>query len=159
MVSYLSDFHALNDKYTVLQEIEYFSDFFSDFDREKALSTLKELGVDENKKIKTLSKGTKEKISLILALSRNARLFVLDEPIAGVDPAAREYVLQTILSHKDKNATMLISTHLISEIEKYFNYVVFLKDGKLVMQGDTQEMIAREGKSIDELFREVFRWI
>ena len=159
MVSYLSDFHALNDKYTVLQEIEYFSDFFSDFDREKALSTLKELGVDENKKTKTLSKGTKEKISLILALSRNARLFVLDEPIAGVDPAAREYVLQTILSHKDKNATMLISTHLISEIEKYFNYVVFLKDGKLVMQGDTQEMIAREGKSIDELFREVFRWI
>jgi ABC-2 type transport system ATP-binding protein len=159
MISYLSDFHALNDKYTVLQEIEYFSDFFSDFDREKALSTLKELGVDENKKIKTLSKGTKEKISLILALSRNARLFVLDEPIAGVDPAAREYVLQTILSHKDKNATMLISTHLISEIEKYFNYVVFLKDGKLVMQGDTQEMIAREGKSIDELFREVFRWI
>ena len=159
MVSYLSDFHALNDKYTVLQEIEYFSDFFSDFDREKALSTLKELGVDENKKIKTLSKGTKEKISLILALSRNARLFVLDEPIAGVDPAAREYVLQTILSHKDKNATMLISTHLISEIEKYFNYVVFLKDGKLVMQGDTREMIAREGKSIDELFREVFRWI
>jgi len=159
IVSYLSDFHALNDKYTVRQEVEYFHDFFPDFDKQKALNSLRELNVDENKKIKTLSKGTKEKLSLMLALSRNARLFILDEPIAGVDPAAREYVLQTILSHKNENSTMLISTHLISEIEKYFDQVVFLKDGNAILQGNTKEIIEREGKSIDELFREVFRWM
>ena len=91
---------------------------------------IRELGVIETKKIKTLSKGTKEKLSLILTLSRNARLFVLDEPIAGVDPAAREYILETILSHKKKDTTMIISTHLISEIEHYFDYILFLKEGK-----------------------------
>ena len=159
VVSYLSDFHALNDKYTIGQEVEYFHDFFPDFEKEKALESLRELGVDENKKIKTLSKGTKEKLSLMLALSRNARLFILDEPIAGVDPAAREYVLQTILSHKNENATILLSTHLISEIEKYFDQVIFLKEGSAILQGNTQEIIEREGKSIDELFREVFRWM
>ena len=159
VVSYLSDFHALNDKYTIRQEVEYFHDFFPDFEKEKALESLRELGVDENKKIKTLSKGTKEKLSLMLALSRNARLFILDEPIAGVDPAAREYVLQTILSHKNENATILLSTHLISEIEKYFDQVIFLKEGSAILQGNTQEIIEREGKSIDELFREVFRWM
>ena len=159
IVSYLSDAYPLNESYTVLQQIEYFEDFFSDFDREKALQMVKELGVAEKQRIKTLSKGTKEKLSLILTLSRNARVFVLDEPIAGVDPAARDYILQTILSHKSANSTMIISTHLISEIEEYFDYVLFLKQGRLVLQGATDEIRAREGKTIDALFREVFRWI
>ena len=157
-VSYLSDAHSLNNKYTALEQIEYFEDFFPDFDKVKALTMLRELGVDEKKKIKTLSKGTKEKLSLILTLSRNARLFILDEPIAGVDPAARDYILQTILAHKSSNSTMLLSTHLISEIEQYFDYVLFLKEGNIVLQGEAEEIRQREGKSIDELFREVFRW-
>lgn len=159
IVSYLSDAYPLNESYTVLQQIEYFEDFFSDFDREKALQMVKELGVAEKQRIKTLSKGTKEKLSLILTLSRNARLFILDEPIAGVDPAARDYILQTILAHKSANSTMIISTHLISEIEEYFDYVLFLRQGQVVLQGATDEIRAREGKTIDALFREVFRWI
>lgn len=159
IVSYLSDAHSLNNDYTVLQQLEYFEDFFLDFDKEKALQMIRELSVDETKKIKTLSKGTKEKLSLILTLSRNARLFILDEPIAGVDPAARDYILQTILSHKKENATMIISTHLISEIEQYFDYILFLKEGGIVLQGEANAIREREGKTIDELFREVFRWM
>lgn len=158
IVSYLSDTHALNAHYTIEQELEYFSDFFLDFDKEKALRMLRELGLDVTKKIRTLSKGTKEKVSLILTLSRNARVFILDEPIAGVDPASRDYILRTILSHKNENATMIISTHLISEIEQYFNYVLFLKEGEVVLQGEAEAIRQREEKSIDELFREVFRW-
>lgn len=159
IVSYLSDTHSLNDNYSVKQEIEYFTDFFDDFDKEKALRMLRELGVDERKKVKALSKGTKEKLALILTLSRNAKLYVLDEPIAGVDPAARDYILQTILANKAENATMLISTHLISEIEDYFDYIIFLKEGNVVLQGDREEIRAREGKTIDALFREVFKWM
>ena len=159
IVSYLSDAHSLDDSMTVMQELAYFEEFFLDFDKEKALTMIRELGVDEKKKIKTLSKGTKEKLSLILTLSRNARLFILDEPIAGVDPAARDYILRTILAHKRANSTMLISTHLISEIEQYFDHVIFLKEGNVVLNGKADEIREREGKSIDELFREVFRWI
>lgn len=159
IVSYLSDAHALNENYTVKQEIEYFVDFFDDFDKEKAEKMIRELGIDEKKKVKTLSKGTKEKLSLVLTLSRNARLFILDEPIAGVDPAARDYILETILSHKLANSTMLISTHLISEIEQYFDYIIFLKEGEVVLHGETESIRQREGKTIDALFREVFRWI
>ncbi len=159
IVSYLSDTHSLNDNYSVKQEIEYFTDFFDDFDKEKALRMLRELGVDERKKVKALSKGTKEKLALILTLSRNAKLYILDEPIAGVDPAARDYILQTILANKAENATMLISTHLISEIEDYFDYIIFLKEGNVVLQGDREEIRAREGKTIDALFREVFKWM
>lgn len=159
IVSYLSDTHSLNDNYSVKQEIEYFTDFFDDFDKEKALRMLRELGVDERKKVKALSKGTKEKLALILTLSRNAKLYILDEPIAGVDPAARDYILQTILANKAENATMLISTHLISEIEDYFDYIIFLKEGNVVLQGNREEIRAREGKTIDALFREVFKWM
>lgn len=158
IVSYLSDTHALNAHYTIAQELEYFSDFFLDFDKEKALRMLGELGLDVTRKIRTLSKGTKEKVSLILTLSRNARVFILDEPIAGVDPASRDYILRTILAHKNENATMIISTHLIAEIEQYFNYVLFLKEGEVVLQGEAEAIRQREEKTIDELFREVFRW-
>ena len=159
IVSYLSDAHSLTDKYTVMEQVEFFQDFFDDFDRAKAEKMIFELGINFKSKIKTLSKGTKEKLALILTLSRNARLFILDEPIAGVDPAARDYILSTILSHKQANATMLISTHLISEIEQYFDYVIFLKEGRVVLEGKTGEIRESEGKSIDELFREVFRWM
>ena len=159
VVSYLSDAHALNNDYTVMQEIEYFADFFSDFDREKALRMMIELGVDDKKKVKALSKGTKEKLALLLTLSRNARLYILDEPIAGVDPAARDYILKTILANKAENATVLMSTHLISEIEEYFDYIVFLKQGNVVLQGEPNAIRSREGKSIDELFREIFKWM
>ncbi len=158
IVSYLSDAHSLSPHYTIEQELEYFADFFLDFDTEKARNMLAELGLDGKRKIRTLSKGTKEKVSLILTLSRNAKVFILDEPIAGVDPASRDYILRTILSHKNENATMLISTHLIAEIEQYFNYVLFLKEGEIVLQGEAEAIRLREGKTIDELFREVFRW-
>ena len=159
VVSYLSDFYSLVDSYTVTQELAYFEDFFVDFDREKAEKMIADLGINPKQKVKTLSKGTKEKLALVLTLSRRAKLFVLDEPIAGVDPAARDYVLNTILAGKDKDATMIISTHLISEIEQYFNHIVFLKEGRVVLSGKADEIREREGKTIDELFREVFRWI
>ena len=159
MVSYLSDFYSLIDGYTVSQELDYFQDFFDDFDRAKAERMIAELGVPSKQKVKSLSKGTKEKLALILTLSRNARLFVLDEPIAGVDPAAREYVLKAILANKSERATILLSTHLISEIEQYFDHVIFLKEGRVVLSGKTEEIRQREGKTIDELFREIFRWI
>ena len=159
VVSYLPDAHALNNEYTPLQEIDYFADFFDDFDKEKALRMMRELGVEEKKKIKALSKGTKEKLALLLTLSRNARLYILDEPIAGVDPAARDYILQTILANKAENATVLMSTHLISEIENYFDHIVFLKTGNIVLQGEPNAIRQREGKTIDELFREIFKWM
>lgn len=159
IVSYLSDAHSLNENFTVTQELDYFEEFFLDFDRAKAEQMIEQLGVNAKQKVKALSKGTKEKLSLILTLSRNARLFILDEPIAGVDPAARDYILQTILTHKKADSTMIISTHLISEIEQYFDYVLFLKEGRVVIQGTADEVRERAGKSIDALFREVFRWM
>ena len=159
VVSYLSDAHSLNESYTVQEEVEYYSDFFLDFDKEKAWKMIEELGVNKKQKVKALSKGTKEKLSLILTLSRNAKLFVLDEPIAGVDPAARDYILQTIFAHRNEKSTIIISTHLISEIEQYFDHVIFLKEGKIVLEGNADEIRAREKQSIDALFREVFKWM
>ena len=159
LVSYLSDFYSLNESYTVREELDYYSDFFTDFDRLKAETMLRDLGIDTTSKVKTLSKGTKEKLALILTLSRNARLYIFDEPIAGVDPAAREYVLETILSNRSENSTILLSTHLISEIEQYFDHVIFLRQGRVVLDGPAQQVRDEHGKSIDALFREVFRWI
>lgn len=159
VVSYLSDAHSLNESYTVQEEVDYYADFFLDFDKEKAWKMIEELGVKKNQKVKALSKGTKEKLSLILTLSRNAKLFILDEPIAGVDPAARDYILQTIFAHKNEKSTIIISTHLISEIEQYFDYVLFLKEGKIVLEGKADEIRERENCSIDALFREVFKWM
>ncbi len=159
IVSYLSDAHSLNESLTVTGELDYFEEFFPDFDRKKAEAMIAELGVNSKQKVRTLSKGTKEKLSLILTLSRNARVFILDEPIAGVDPAARDYILEKILAHKNADSTMIISTHLIAEIEEYFDYVLFLKEGEVVLHGVAEEIRAREGKSIDTLFREVFKWM
>lgn len=159
IVAYLSDFYALDQSLTVEEELEYFSDFFLDFNREKAERMLKELAIQRDSKVKTLSKGTKEKLALILTLSRNAKLYILDEPIAGVDPAARQYVLETILANRNAESTILLSTHLISEIEQYFDYVIFLKEGHVVLEGKTDEVRAKAGKSINELFKEVFKWM
>ena len=158
IVSYLSDFYSLNQSYTVQEELQYFSDFFPDFDREKAERMLCDLMIDRTQKVKTLSKGTKEKLALLLTLARKAQLYILDEPIAGVDPAARDYVLETILRNRTPNSTILLSTHLISEIEQYFDYVIFLRGGTVVLEGTAQDVREEHGKSINELFREVFRW-
>ena len=158
IVSYLSDFYSLNQSYTVQEELQYFSDFFPDFDREKAERMLSDLMIDRPQKVKTLSKGTKEKLALLLTLARKAQLYILDEPIAGVDPAARDYVLETILRNRTPNSTILLSTHLISEIEQYFDYVIFLRGGMVVLEGTAQDIREKHGKSINELFREVFRW-
>jgi ABC-2 type transport system ATP-binding protein len=158
IVAYLPDSNFLSDSFTVKQEVEYYKDFFADFDEAKAWKMIEELGVNKTQKVRALSKGTQEKLGLILTLSRNAKLFILDEPLAGVDPAARDYILQTIVSHKNADATMIISTHLIGDIESVLDYVLFLQNGNIVLQGGAEEIRKGEGKTIDQLFREVFRW-
>lgn len=158
IVSYLSDFYSLNQGYTVREELEYFSDFFPDFDRAKAERMIFDLAIDQRKKVKELSKGTKEKLALILTLARSAQLYILDEPIAGVDPAARAYVLETILKNRTDDSTILLSTHLISEIEEYFDYVIFLRNGSVALEGSAQEIREEKGVSINELFKEIFKW-
>lgn len=158
VVAYRPDSNFLSDGFTVQEEIQYYKDFFEDFDEEKAKTMIAELGVNPTQKVRSLSKGTKEKLGLLLTLARNAKLFILDEPIAGVDPAARDYILKTIVSHKNADATMIICTHLIGDIEPLLDYVLFLQNGKVVLQGGANEIRKGEGKTIDQLFREVFRW-
>ena len=158
VVAYLPDSNFLSDGFTVQEEIQYYKDFFEDFDEEKAKTMIAELGVNPTQKVRSLSRGTKEKLGLLLTLARNAKLFILDEPIAGVDPAARDYILKTIVSHKNADATMIICTHLIGDIEPLLDYVLFLQNGKVVLQGGANEIRKGEGKTIDQLFREVFRW-
>ena len=136
--------------------IAFFTDFYEDFKPERAKEMLASLGIDENAKIKTLSKGTREKVQLILVMSRDADLFVLDEPIAGVDPAARDYIIKTIITNYNENATVLLSTHLISDIENILDEVIFIKDGNLVLQTTVEEIREEKGKSVDAYFREVF---
>jgi ABC-2 type transport system ATP-binding protein len=143
---------------TVKQIVDFFKDFYTDFREELAYEMLTKLGISPEMKLKTLSKGNKEKVCLILTMSRNAKLYVLDEPIAGVDPAARDYVIRTIINNYNPEATVLISTHLISDIEQVLDEVVFLKDGKVVLQKTVDEIRDEHQKSVDELFREVFRW-
>ena len=138
--------------------IRYFSEFYPDFDAEAARKMLDELGISTNSRLKTLSKGNKEKVCLILVMSRNAKLYVLDEPIAGVDPAARDYVISTIINNYNPDACVLISTHLIADIEQILDEVIFLKGGNLVLQKTVDEVREEHGKSVDELFREVFKW-
>jgi ABC-2 type transport system ATP-binding protein len=137
--------------------IDFFVDFYSDFDKEKAYEMLKRLKINENDRLKTMSKGTKEKVQLILVMSRNADLYCLDEPIGGVDPASREYILNTIISNYNENASVLISTHLISDIENVLDDVIFLQNGKVTMNSSVEDIRTKEGKSVDSLFREVFK--
>ena len=158
IVAYLPDNSYLNSWMTVGQIVDMFTDFYEDFRPELALDMLKRLGITPEAKLKTLSKGNKEKVCLILVMSRNAELYVLDEPIAGVDPAAREYILSTIVSNYNPEASIIITTHLISDVEQVLDDFVFLSfGGEILMSGNAEEARNENGKSLDMLFREVFR--
>lgn len=157
IVSYLPERTYLNDWMKVKDIITYFSDFYDNFHVDRAYEMLSHLEIDPNKRLRTMSKGTKEKVQLILVMSRDADLYILDEPIAGVDPAARDYILNTIISNYNENATILLSTHLISDIENVLDRVVFIRNGQLVLNKSVDEIRMEHGKSVDALFREVFR--
>lgn len=157
IVSYLPEKTYLNDWMKVKDILGFFKDFYADFDMEKADQMIESLKIDKNEKLKTMSKGTKEKVQLILVMSRNADLYILDEPIGGVDPAARSYILKTILANYNENSTLLIATHLISEIENICDDVIFISNGEIVLQGNVDEIREEKGKSIDALFREEFK--
>ncbi len=157
-VSYLPDNNFLNSWMKVWQIVEMFADFYSDFRKELAYEMLERLGVDKNFKLKNLSKGNKEKVSLILVMSRNAKLYILDEPIAGVDPATRDYIINTIINNYNPEASVIISTHLISDIEEVLDEVIFIKQGSLILQKSVDAIREENGMSVDALFREVFKW-
>lgn len=157
IVSYLPERNYIPKYLKVRQIIDYFDDFYKDFNREKAEGMIKSLSIDPDKKIKSLSKGNLEKVQLILVMSREAKLYLLDEPIAGVDPAARDYILNTIITNYNPEASIIISTHLISDIENILDDVIMIKTGSLVMAGNADDIRAQYQKSIDELFREVFK--
>lgn len=157
IISYLPDRNYLNKRMKVSQVLDMFSDYYGDFNRNKANAMLADLQINPEMKLRTLSKGTLEKVQLILVMSREAKLYILDEPIAGVDPAARDYILRTIISNYNPEATVLISTHLISDIEQILDDVIFLKDGRIELFAPVDEIREQEGKSVDALFREVFR--
>lgn len=157
IVSYLPEKTYLNDWMKVSGMIEFFKDFYADFKQEKAYDMLKRLNINPKDRLKTMSKGTKEKVQLILVMSREAQLYLLDEPIGGVDPAARDYILDTILSNYNENATVILSTHLISDIEKILDDIIFIKEGQVVLTKTVDEIREENGKSVDSLFREVFK--
>lgn len=157
IVSYLPERTYLDETMKVKETIQYFSDFYDNFSDERAYQMLDDLQIDTNARLKTLSKGTKEKVQLILVMSRDADLYVLDEPIGGVDPAARDYILSTILNNYNEKAAILISTHLIQDIENILDRVLFIKQGQLVLNATVDEIRTEQGKSVDALFREVFR--
>lgn len=157
IVSYLPDTTYLDENMKVLQAVELFSDFYSDFDKDRALTLLMDLNIDLNSRMKHLSKGNKEKVQLILVMSRQAELYILDEPIGGVDPAARDYILKTIINNYSPTASVLISTHLISDIEKILDEVIFIHYGKVIRHSNVDDLRIEHGESIDELFRQEFK--
>lgn len=157
IISYLPERTYLNDWMKIRDIFDFFQDFYEDFDMVKAKEMLTVLNLDEKHPLKTLSKGNKEKVQLILVMSRKAKVYLLDEPIGGVDPAARDFILETILSNYKEDATMIISTHLISDIEKVFDEVILLNQGKVYDYDSVDNIREKTGKSVDELFREVFR--
>ena len=157
LISYLPDKNYLNNNMTVLELLNYFKDFYEDFRIDKAKELIGKLGLDLNQKLKTMSKGTKEKVQLILVMSRKAKLYILDEPIGGIDPATRDYIINTILTNFSNDASLLISTHLISDLEKVLDEVIFLKNGKVVRSGSTDEIRKETNMSINDLFREEFK--
>lgn len=155
-VSYLPERTYFQSGMKVKELIAYFADFYADFKPERARELLRNLNIDEEAKLKTLSKGTKEKVQLIMVMSRDAQLYLLDEPIAGVDPAARDYILRTIIANYNSNATVLISTHLISDIENILDEVIFIRNGQVILQDTVENIREKKGKSVDAYFREVF---
>lgn len=157
MISYLPERTYLNEWMKVKDLLRFFSDFYEDFDREKARQMLATLKIDEDSKLKTLSKGTKEKVQLILVMSRKAKLYILDEPIGGVDPAARDYILNTIIKNYSEESSVIIATHLIQEVENICDDIIFLGYGEIRLQGNVDDIRQEKGQSIDALFREVFR--
>lgn len=157
IVSYLPERTYLNNWMKVCDIIDFFADFYSDFDKKKAYEMLQRLNISPADRLKTMSKGTKEKVQLILVMSRKALLYVLDEPIGGVDPAARDYILGTILNNYNENGTILISTHLISDVEKILDDVVLIRQGQVMQAASVDELRNAKGMSIDQLFREVFK--
>lgn len=156
-ISYLPDHTYLNMNQRVTDIISFFSDFYEDFESERAYDMLEKLQIDPKTRLKTMSKGTKEKVQLILVMSRRADLYILDEPIAGVDPAARDYILNIILSNYDPDASILISTHLIADIENILDEVIFIQNGQIRLTSSVDDIRMNQGKSVDALFREVFR--
>lgn len=156
IVSYLPERTYLDSSLKVSETLALFETFYEDFDREKAQRLLIDLQLDPNMRLSKMSKGMKEKLQLVLVISRKAKLYILDEPLGGVDPASRDYILDTILSNFDKNATLFISTHMIADIEKILDEVVFIDDGRIVLQENAEALRQRENCSIDEIFRRKF---
>ena len=157
IVAYQPDKVYLNDWMNVEQLIRMMEDFYPNFKTDKAFDMLKRLNIEPGEKLKTMSKGTKEKVQLILTMSRDVNLYILDEPIGGVDPAARDYILNTIINNYKEDATVIISTHLINDVESVLNHILFLKQGVVVRQGDVDDIREETGMSIDALFREEFK--
>ena len=155
-ISYLPERTYLHPGMKVMEIVEYFQDFYPDFQVDRAYDMLARLQIQPYERLKNLSKGTKEKVQLILVMSRNADLYVLDEPIAGVDPASRDYILQTIVGNYNRNASILLSTHLISDVENILDEVVFIRQGNIILQAGAEQIRQNEGKSVDRFFREVF---
>lgn len=157
VVSYLPELTYLNMNQKVRQLFDYFQDFYPDFRRERAEDMLARLGISPEEKLKIMSKGTKEKVQLILVMSRDAEFYVLDEPIGGVDPAARDYILETILTNRSPESSVLLSTHLIHDIEPVLDEVVMIKEGRIELVSTVEDIKAQYGCSVDEMFREVFK--
>lgn len=157
LISYLPERPYFNRWMKTVDMLDYFCDFYEDFDRARAEEMLARLQIDITVPMKNLSKGTKEKVQLVMVMARRAKLYLLDEPIAGVDPAARDYILQTIISNYAPDATVIISTHLISDVENFLNDFIFLQNGTVILSGDAKQTMQEQGKTLDELFREVFK--
>ena len=156
-VSYLPDRPCLPEWMSAEKLLDMFTDFYADFQRDKAQEMLEKLGIDPKQKIKQMSKGTREKVQLILVMSRKAELYLLDEPIGGVDPATRDYILETIIRNYNPSASVVISTHLIADVEQVLDDVIFINHGQIVLRSSVDDIREQQGKSVDAYFREVFR--
>lgn len=159
IVSYLPERTYLDNTKTIAQVFDYFQDFYENFDRPKAESLLKDLDLDVNAGLAKMSKGMKEKLQLILVMSRSAKLYILDEPLGGVDPSTRDYIMQTILSNFGENSSILITTHLIADVEKILDEVIFIDKGRVVLKGDADKLRQKENASINEIFRRKVKWL
>ena len=157
VIAYLPERTYLDRDMTVKEAIKYFEEFYKNFNKEKAIKLLKDLDLDIDKKLSKMSKGMQEKLQLILVMSRNAEIYILDEPLGGVDPATRDYILDTILSNFKEGASVIISTHLISDIERILDEVIFIDKGKIILQSDVTLLRKKENGSIDEIFRRMFK--
>ncbi len=157
IISYLPERTYLDKSMTVNKVIKFFEEFYDNFDSEKARKLLNDLGLDTSQKLSKMSKGMQEKVQLVLVMSRKAELYILDEPLGGVDPATRDYILDTILSNFNEGASVIISTHLISDIERILDEVIFIDNGKIILTSDCDELRVKENGSVDEIFRRMFK--